>query len=84
MIYLWAAGYGISAFSRINYEQVSSLETLFLSVILESLPFLLIGAFVSAVIEVFISEETIAASIAEKNSSRSDRSSIHGDDLPYM
>src|SRR5208337_3416079 len=36
MIYLWAAGYGISAFSRINYEQMSSLETLFLSVILES------------------------------------------------
>ena len=60
MIYLWAAGYGISAFNRINYEQLSSLETLFLSVILESLPFLLIGAFVSAVIEVFISEETIA------------------------
>ena len=60
MIFLWAAGYGIPAFSRINYEQVSSLETLFLSVILESLPFLLIGAFFSAVIEVFISEETIA------------------------
>ncbi len=60
MIYLWAAGYGIPAFSRINYALVSSLETLFLSVILESLPFLLIGAFVSAVIEVFISEETIA------------------------
>jgi len=66
MIYLWAAGYGISAFSRINYEQVSSLETLFLSVILESLPFLLIGAFVSAVIEVFISEETIAGFLPKR------------------
>jgi hypothetical protein len=45
---------------------VSSLETLFLSVILESLPFLLIGAFVSAVIEVFISEETIAALLPKR------------------
>lgn len=37
----------------------SSLSTIFLSIIIEALPFILIGSFVSALIQGFVSEETI-------------------------
>lgn len=44
----------------IDSQAVNSLRTLFLSIILESLPFLLLGAMISAILEVLVSEDTIA------------------------
>ncbi|MEN6327807.1 MAG: permease [Syntrophomonas sp.] len=44
----------------IDSPAVNSLCTLFLSLLLESLPFLLLGAMISAILEVLVSEDTIA------------------------
>ncbi|MDF2505729.1 permease [Clostridium sp.] len=41
-------------------ELLQSFTTIFLSIILEAIPFIIIGVFISSLIQVFISEETIA------------------------
>lgn len=44
----------------VDSQEVSGLHTLFLSLVLESLPFLLLGSLVSAILEVLVAEQTIA------------------------
>lgn len=39
---------------------IQSFTTIFLSIILEAIPFIIIGVFISSLIQIFISEETIA------------------------
>lgn len=45
---------------------IQSFTTIFLSIILEAIPFIIIGVFISSLIQVFVSEETIAR-IVPKN-----------------
>lgn len=44
----------------LDFSVFENFTTIFISIILEALPFILLGALVSALIQVFISEETIA------------------------
>ncbi len=44
----------------IQNAMLQSFTTIFLSIILEAIPFIIIGVFISSLIQVFISEETIA------------------------
>lgn len=43
-----------------DWPQLQSFKTMFISIVLEALPFMLLGVLVSAIIQVFVSEETIA------------------------
>ncbi|WP_165842228.1 permease [Paenibacillus xerothermodurans] len=45
--------------SFFNSPDVQSFKTLFLSIILEAFPFILLGVLVSAVLQIFVSEQTI-------------------------
>lgn len=47
--------YGIN----LNRESIGDFATIFISIILEAVPFILIGSFISAIIQIYISEETI-------------------------
>jgi uncharacterized membrane protein YraQ (UPF0718 family) len=40
-------------------DRLLQLNTIFISIVIEAIPFIIIGAFVSAIIEVFVSENTI-------------------------
>ncbi|MFZ7102847.1 MAG: permease [Peptococcaceae bacterium] len=51
------------AFSFIPQEYLAGFTIVFLSIILEALPFIMIGTFISAIIQIFVSEETIAGII---------------------
>ena len=44
---------------KINYSTLKNFSIILLSIILEALPFIMLGAFISALIQVFISEEMI-------------------------
>ena len=44
---------------KINYSNLQNFSIILLSIILEALPFIMLGAFISALIQVFISEEMI-------------------------
>jgi uncharacterized protein len=44
----------------IDFSVLENFSTIFISIILEAIPFILLGAIVSALIQVFVSEETIA------------------------
>jgi uncharacterized membrane protein YraQ (UPF0718 family) len=44
---------------KIDFSTVQNFSTIFISIILEAMPFILLGAFVSALIQVFISEQLI-------------------------
>ncbi len=46
--------------SFLHSQAISNLRTMFLSLVLESFPFLLLGAVISAVLEVYVSENTLA------------------------
>lgn len=45
---------------KLQNTMIQSFTTIFLSIILEAIPFIIIGVFISSLIQVFISEETIA------------------------
>lgn len=47
--------YGIN----LNRESIGDFATIFISIILEAVPFILIGSFISAIIQIYVSEETI-------------------------
>lgn len=47
-------------------SHISSMSTVFLSIVLEALPFILIGSLVASLIQMFISEDWIARVIPEK------------------
>lgn len=58
---------GLHANIVLSYHQeILSLRTLFLSLVLESLPFLLLGSVISALLEVLVSEDTIARLLPRK------------------
>jgi uncharacterized membrane protein YraQ (UPF0718 family) len=44
---------------NIDFSTVQNFSTIFISIILEAMPFILLGAFVSALIQVFVSEQLI-------------------------
>jgi uncharacterized membrane protein YraQ (UPF0718 family) len=44
----------------LNSRVINDFSVIFLSIILEGIPFILIGALVSSIIQIFVSEETIA------------------------
>lgn len=46
--------------SLLSDDIMQAMSTIFLSIIIEALPFILLGVFVSALIHVFVSEETVA------------------------
>lgn len=64
---LYIAIIGVIAFSLLRMKNIGvidtnmlqSFATIFTSIVLEGIPFILLGAFVSALIQVFVSEETI-------------------------
>lgn len=53
-VYLYKI-YGIN----LNKEEIGDFATIFTSIILEAVPFILIGSFISAIIQIYVSEETI-------------------------
>lgn len=44
---------------RLNVEYLNSFSAVFISIILEAIPFILLGSFISAMIQVFVSDVTI-------------------------
>lgn len=44
---------------KVEQENFSSFSAVFISIILEAIPFILLGSFISAIIQVFVSEATI-------------------------
>lgn len=56
----------LSGISLPDRSHISSMATIFLSIVLEALPFILIGSLAASLIQMFISEEWIARVIPEK------------------
>lgn len=56
LLFRWASFYLLA--QDIAFWQ--TLTTIFLSIIIEAVPFILLGVFVSALIQVFVNEDTIA------------------------
>lgn len=50
-----------------GYDYLQSIATIFLSILIEALPFILLGAFVSAVIQLFVSSNWIIKQISKGN-----------------
>jgi uncharacterized membrane protein YraQ (UPF0718 family) len=44
---------------QITADQIQNIKTIFISIILEALPFVILGVFISSVIQIFVSETTI-------------------------
>jgi len=61
ILYVFEPTLFTSAFARLaSWPNLQSFKTMFISIVLEAFPFMLLGVLVSAVIQVFVSEETIA------------------------
>lgn len=45
---------------NLNIEEIGDFASIFTSIILEAIPFIILGSFISAIIQIFISEEFIA------------------------
>ena len=52
---------------NINIEEIGDFASIFTSIVLEAIPFIIIGSFISAIIQIFISEEIIAKLIPDVN-----------------
>jgi uncharacterized protein len=50
----------VGVFFKMNVETLLQLNTIFISIIIEALPFILIGVLISGIIQIFVSEEFIA------------------------
>lgn len=50
----------VGVFLKMNVETLLQLNTIFISIIIEALPFILIGVLISGIIQIFVSEEFIA------------------------
>lgn len=50
---------GISRIFKIDFTFIENFSTIFISIILEAIPFILLGSFVSSLIQVFVSEDFI-------------------------
>lgn len=62
VIFIMIVAHSISSdlFSAIPKINLQNFSTIFISILLESMPFIMLGAFISAIIQVFISEEIVA------------------------
>jgi uncharacterized membrane protein YraQ (UPF0718 family) len=58
-IFLLLTNHQIPDMSWINSSNIQSFKTMFLSIILEALPFILLGVIVSSLLQIFVSEQTI-------------------------
>lgn len=52
---------------NINIKEIGDFASIFTSIVLEAIPFIIIGSFISAIIQIFISEEIIAKLIPDVN-----------------
>lgn len=52
---------------QLNIEEVGDFATIFTSIVLEAIPFIILGSFISGIIQIFISEEIIAKLIPNKS-----------------
>ena len=57
MIYIGAAVIGSADFGSIDFTGIQNFSTIFVSLIMQAFPFLMAGTIVSAIIQVFVSEE---------------------------
>ena len=51
-----------------NIDRIQSFKTIFLGILLEALPFILIGSFASSIIQIFVSEERLSKIIPKNHS----------------
>ena len=58
-IFLLLTNQPLPDMSWINSTNIQSFKTMFLSIILEALPFILLGVIVSSLLQIFVSEQTI-------------------------
>lgn len=58
-IFLLLTNQQLPDMSWINSTNIQSFKTMFLSIILEALPFILLGVIVSSLLQIFVSEQTI-------------------------
>lgn len=61
MLLLWliASTRGVPDFTSLQGAGLQSFKTLFISIVLEALPFILLGVIVSSLLQLFVSEQTI-------------------------
>ena len=52
---------------NLNIEEIGDFSSIFTSIVLEAIPFIILGSFISAIIQIFISEEIIARLIPDVN-----------------
>ncbi|OOM14275.1 permease [Clostridium saccharobutylicum] len=54
--------------ANLNREEIEDFATIFTSIILDAIPFIILGSFISAIIQIYVSEETIAKFIPKEGS----------------
>jgi uncharacterized membrane protein YraQ (UPF0718 family) len=58
-IFLLLTNQTLPDFSWVNGSNIQNFKTMFISIILEALPFILLGVFISSLLQTFVSERTI-------------------------
>lgn len=59
-VFMLVSGGGFPDFASWNNASVQSFKIMFISIVLEAFPFILLGVVISAVLQTFVSEQTIA------------------------